>query len=68
MGAGTKFYIREHTWECADEYNQKDLNGFTHTHTLKSGTIIIKLIDSTEEEQQKENIVQNPTGKRMIQL
>ena len=67
MGVGTKFYFQDHVWEY-EEYPQKDLNGFSHTHTLKTGTIIIKLVDYTEEEHQKENVVQNPTGKRMIQL
>ena len=68
FGAGTKFFRKDDitTWE--NEGNpQKDENGFICTHKL-IGTVTIKYKEAKEEEHQKENVVQNPTGKRMIQL
>ena len=79
IGPGSKFYFKDHLWEWVGgstgpggaseaHHSKKDENGFIYTHILKTGTIIIKLINSTEEEHQKENVAQNPTGRRMIQL
>ena len=66
FGPGTKFFWKDASWEY-DGFAQKDENGFEYTHKLK-GNVIIKYEDAKKEEHQKENVVQNPTGKRMIQL
>ena len=70
LGPGTKFLWTSPMWEWlkSPENSKKDANGFEYNHILISGTVIIKIEDQTEEEHEKENIMQNPTGKRMIQL
>ena len=73
LGPGTKFHWgkSDHSWDwvCVDgDDARKDENGFVYTHELVKGTVIIKIPDAVEEEHQKENVIQNPTGKRMIQL
>ena len=69
FGPGTKLIFKNHHWEEGETpFIKKDENGFEYTHMLQKGTIIIKYEDAKEEEHQKENVVENPTGKRMIQL
>ncbi len=70
LNPGTKFYWYGHAWQWVAEPGdeKKDENGFIYTHILTKGTVIIKIEDYIEEEHKKENVVQNPTGKRMIQL
>ena len=69
LKSGTKFNWGEgHTWEWVGSEERKDENGFIYTHILSKGTVIVKIEDAKEEEHLKDNVVQNPTGKRMIQL
>ena len=75
IGPGTKFnWGKTHSWDWVGNdkdgplEEKTDENGFTYTHILEKGTVTIKIEDINEEEHQKDNVVQNPTGKRMIQL
>ena len=68
---GTKMFFSNVMWDdvrMSERGAKEDENGFEYTHTMTSGIYVIKLEDITEEEHQKENVIQNPTGKRMIQL
>ena len=74
IGPGTKFnWGKTHSWSWVGYHDspleeKTDENGFTYTHILDKGTVTIKIEDPIEKEHEKENLQQNPTGKRMIQL